>query len=87
MHHADLSLNFLMGMYRVVAFCDAPEVAVICSRWWQSSDGDQRGQVRWPPCRTDAAKDKLLESNAAPETSWNVHPARTLFVTGGCLQA
>ena len=71
-----------LGMHHVVAFCDAPEVAVICTRWWRSGEDGGQGDVRWPPCRTDAAKNRLLERNAAPETSWNVHPVRTLFVTG-----
>ncbi|XP_043222433.1 uncharacterized protein LOC122381818 isoform X2 [Amphibalanus amphitrite] len=69
-------------MYRVVAFIDEDEVAVVSSRWWRSTgDGDRRGEVRWPPSKTDAAKNRLLEKSAAPDHTWSTHPARTLFIT------
>ena len=67
-------------MYRVVAFTDSAEASTISSRWWRPDDGDRTlGKVSWPPCRTESAKNKLLEAHAKPEPTWAVYRARTLF--------
>ena len=79
-------------MFRVVVFSDAPEVAVISSKWWRSAGdlpkegGKPRGHVYWPPCKTSNAVMRLLKTHTEPnihgENPWTRHPAMSYFATG-----
>ncbi|XP_043196895.1 uncharacterized protein LOC122378989 isoform X2 [Amphibalanus amphitrite] len=82
-------------MFRVVAFSDAPEVAVVSKKWWSGEEDEAtrkpRGFVFWPPCKTSGAVDRLLKAHAEPVRTgtgqWTRHPATSLFATDDLLLA